>query len=131
MIHSRLITSPVVGGAVSKVSESATGINPAWRRANIHTVVGVIWPEGATADAIDAHRARLRNKTALLRALAPGSGAYFNEASLYEPDPAQTFFGSHYEALRAIKAVYDPIDLFVVAEGVGSSEWDKELKCRL
>ena len=53
------------------------------------------------------------------------------QASLYEPDPAHSFFGSHYKALRAIKAKYDPDDLFVVAQGVGSREWDKDLLCRV
>lgn len=52
------------------------------------------------------------------------------QASLFEPDFKHSFFGSHYDALRDIKRVYDPIDLFVVAEGVGSDEWDKELRCR-
>ena len=52
------------------------------------------------------------------------------QASLYEPNPAHSFFGSHYKKLRAIKAVYDPFDLFIVAEGVGSDEWDGSLTCR-
>ena len=55
----------------------------------------------------------------------------YMQASLYEPDPAHSFFGSHYKALRAIKAKYDPHDLFVVAEGVGSVEWDRDLRCRV
>ena len=42
-----------------------------------------------------------------------------------------TFFGRHYDTLKEIKARYDPTGLFLVAEGVGSDEWDKELKCRL
>ncbi|RPD61130.1 FAD-binding domain-containing protein [Lentinus tigrinus ALCF2SS1-6] len=124
------ITCPVAGGAVSNVSSSATGLNPAWRKAAAHVVGGVSWAEGATIDEINALRDRLKNNTAKLRGLAPQSGAYFNEASLYEPDPAHSFFGSHYTKLRAIKSVYDPIDLFIVAEGVGSDEWDKTLTCR-
>ena len=39
--------------------------------------------------------------------------------------------GSHYSKLKAIKDKYDPYGLFVVAEGVGSEEWNKELTCRL
>ena len=38
---------------------------------------------------------------------------------MFEPDPAHSFFGAHYDALRAIKAKYDPNDLFIVAQGVG------------
>lgn len=53
------------------------------------------------------------------------------QASMFEPDPQVTFFGHHYARLKSIKRVYDPNDLFVVIEGVGADEWDKELKCRL
>ena len=38
--------------------------------------------------------------------------------------------GSHAK-LKEIKDKYDPYRLFVVAKGVGSEEWDKELTCRL
>jgi hypothetical protein len=79
-----------------------------------------------------------------------GSSAYLNEvrifladfivivqeidwcwkASLYEENPTQTFFGSHYDRLKDIKDKYDPEKLFVVAGGVGSDEWDDTLNCR-
>ena len=49
---------------------------------------------------------------------------------MFEPNPMYTFFGSHYSKLKAIKNVYDPIDLFVVTEGVGSEDWDASLNCR-
>ena len=53
------------------------------------------------------------------------------QASLYEKDPKKTFFGSHYNLLKKIKRKYDADDLFLVAEGVGSDDWDKSLNCRL
>ncbi|KAH9902821.1 FAD-binding domain-containing protein [Cubamyces lactineus] len=121
----------VAGGAVSRVDPSRTGLNPAWRQANAHVVVGTTWSDGATSAEIDQKRGVLRTNTARLRALAPQSGAYFNEASLYEPNPQETFFGSHYNGLKAIKKVYDPLDLFVVTEGVGSDEWTSDLRCRV
>ncbi|KAI0711904.1 FAD-binding domain-containing protein [Cerioporus squamosus] len=124
------ISCPVAGGAVSNVSTSATGLNPAWRKAAAHVVEGVVWPEGATLNEINTLRDALESNTAKLRALAPESGAYFNEASLYEPNPAHSFFGSNYKKLRAIKVIYDPGDLLIVAEGVASDEWDKSLTCR-
>jgi hypothetical protein len=58
-------------------------------------------------------------------------GLRLPQASLYEDNPKETFFGRHYDKLKEIKSIYDPIDLFLVAEGVGSDQWDKELKCRL
>jgi hypothetical protein len=50
---------------------------------------------------------------------------------LYEKDFEKTFFGSHYPRLKAIKRKYDENDLFLVAEGVGSDDWDKLLNCPL
>ncbi|TFK94015.1 FAD-binding domain-containing protein [Polyporus arcularius HHB13444] len=120
----------VCGGAASNVSADAAGINPAWRKAVVHVVGATTWSDGATLEEINAAREILKSDTAKMRALAPESGAYYNEASPYEPNPAQAFFGSHYNKLRAIKAVYDPINLFVVTEGVGSDEWDDSLTCR-
>jgi hypothetical protein len=49
---------------------------------------------------------------------------------MFEQNPTYTFFGSHYSRLKAIKSVYDPVDLFVVTEGVGSDDWDMTLNCR-
>jgi len=41
------------------------------------------------------------------------------------------FFGDHYATLKYIKDNYDPDRLFVVVEGVGSEDWDPDLRCRL
>nr|VWO95894.1 N/A [Ganoderma boninense] len=80
---------------------------------------------------IEGLRGELEKRLKTVRALAPESGAYFNEASMFEPSPQVTFFGDHYAKLKSIKRVYDPNDLFIVVEGVGADAWDKELKCRL
>ncbi|EIW57346.1 FAD-binding domain-containing protein [Trametes versicolor FP-101664 SS1] len=121
----------VAGGAASRVDPDAAGINPAWRKAAVHVVGGATWADGTTSHEINALRAALSDRNAQLRSLAPESGAYFNEASPFEPDFKQAFFGSHYDRLRAIKGVYDPQDLFIVTEGVASDEWDSTLNCRI
>lgn len=130
----------------------SVGLNPAWRTALIHAVAGESWPEGTPAGVIQQLRNNLKQDVTKLEALAPGSGSYFNEvrvevlpaeslsipnlaalgsqASLYEEHPETTFFGSHYNKLKAIKDIYDPHQLFIVAEGVGSDEWDSTLNCR-
>ena len=72
-------SSLVTGGAVSHIPSNSTGLNPAWRRAVAHTVISTSWPEGANASQIETAREGLRRDTAKLRALAPESGAYFNE----------------------------------------------------
>lgn len=136
---------------MSRVAPDAMGLNPAWRSAPMHTIFATGWAEGTPVDVIDGLIDEVRQNMTALRALAPDSGAYFNEASdsgayclecqvgslvpagqgsLVEPDPLQAFFGDHHTELRAIKAVYDPIDMFVVAEGIGSDEWDAELVCK-
>ena len=51
------------------------------------------------------------------------------QASPYELDWKKSFFGSHYGMLRAIKRQYDPSSMFLVHEGVGSDEWDRDLVC--
>jgi hypothetical protein len=49
---------------------------------------------------------------------------------MFESNPKYTFFGDHYDKLKAIKDIYDPVGLFVVWEGVGSDDWDTSLNCR-
>ena len=46
-------------------------------------------------------------------------------------DWKKSFFGTHYNKLRAIKQKYDPNSMFLVHEGVGSDEWDTDLVCRV
>ncbi|THU91906.1 FAD-binding domain-containing protein [Dendrothele bispora CBS 962.96] len=121
----------VVGGKVSQIDPDSAGLNPAWRKALIHAVVGGGWPEGATVDKIRTVQQQLKDELSVLESLAPGGGAYFNEASLYEPNPQHTFFGDHYERLEGIKDKYDPSGLFIVVEGVGSERWDSSLNCML
>lgn len=52
------------------------------------------------------------------------------QASQFEIDWRKTFFGDHYDTLKSIKDKYDPLKMFVVTEGVGSEEWNKNLTCR-
>jgi len=120
----------VAGGAVSKVDPDSTGLNPAWRTALIHLIFGTGWPDGTTASEIDKLRAVVAQSLTDVSKVV-GSSSYFNEASMFEPNPQTTFFGSHYSKLKTIKNTYDPVDIFVVREGVGSDDWDTTLNCRL
>ncbi|KAJ8487770.1 hypothetical protein ONZ51_g3951 [Trametes cubensis] len=95
----------VAGGAVSRPNASSTGLNPAWRKALVHTIFGVAWADGTSAAEIGEMQDTLKATSAKVRALAPDSGAYFNEASMFEPDPPKAFFGAHYEKLKAIKSL--------------------------
>jgi hypothetical protein len=120
----------VAGGAVSKVDPDSTGLNPSWRKALLEFTLGIGWVEGTPFSEIKKLRAEQALVVKKLSALMPDAGSYFNEGSLFEINPKQVFFGSHYDKLKAIKKVYDPLDLFVVVEGVGSDDWNTELTCR-
>ncbi|KIJ68461.1 hypothetical protein HYDPIDRAFT_106660 [Hydnomerulius pinastri MD-312] len=120
----------VGGGQLAKINPDSVAVNPAWRKTLVHITFGVVWPDGASVDVINKSIEVLKGKTASIRDITPTSGAYFNEASLYETNPQYTFFGDHYPALKLIKLKYDPFSLFVVQEGVGSEEWNSDLTCR-
>ena len=140
----------VAGGAVSGVDPDSTGLNPAWRTSLGIVEFGVSWPEGSPASQIFAARKKIvKNIEVIDKVAGPASATYFNEvrhdcdmldtvlklstvrqASLYEKNPSKTFFGSHYDKLSNIKQKYDPSGLLIVAEGVGSEEWDSSLNCR-
>ncbi|KAK2460204.1 hypothetical protein APHAL10511_007795 [Amanita phalloides] len=122
----------VAGGAVGRVHPDAVGVNPAWRDALGVLTGGSSWDEGTSAAEIQRLRqVALDELNNVLDKVSPNSGTYFNEASLYEKDFKKTFFGSHYDLLKKIKNEHDADDLFLVAEGVGSDDWDKSLNCRL
>lgn len=59
----------------------------------------------------------------MLEALTPNGGAYVNEADFQQPDFQKVFYGDNYSRLRAIKAKYDPSDMFYALTAVGSEDW--------
>jgi len=125
-------------------------LNPSWRKAISQVYITETWEEGANSTTILAARERLKQGTDVLDTLTKDSGSYLNEVrtiniifakpprilkfvnrqgSIYERDFKKSYFGSHYPKLKTIKEKYDPSSLFVVASGVGSDEWDAELRC--
>jgi FAD/FMN-containing dehydrogenase len=66
-----------------------------------------------------------------LRKLAPNGGSYVSESNFFEPSWQQSYWGSNYPKLRAVKATYDPDGLFFVHNGVGSEEWSPDGFARL
>lgn len=66
-----------------------------------------------------------------LRKLAPNGGSYVSESNFFEPSWQQSYWGSNYAKLRAVKAKYDPDGLFFVHNGVGSEEWSPDGFTRL
>ncbi len=66
-----------------------------------------------------------------LRKLAPNGGSYVSESNFFEPGWQQSFWGSNYPRLQAVKAKYDPDGLFFVHHGVGCEEWSPDGFTRL
>ncbi|KAI9572546.1 hypothetical protein HD554DRAFT_2293303 [Boletus coccyginus] len=117
-------------GKVSQFSADSAGLNPAWRNAVVETICGVSWEDGASSTEIQGMISQLKGWIKDMYDITPDDGAYFNEASLFEINWQETFFGSHYSTLKGIKDKYDPHRLFVVVEGVGSEDWNEDLTCR-
>ncbi|HEY4050388.1 MAG TPA: FAD-binding oxidoreductase [Acidobacteriaceae bacterium] len=66
-----------------------------------------------------------------LRRLVPNGGSYVSESNFFERYWQQSYWGSNYPRLRAVKAKYDPDGLFFVHHGVGSEEWSPDGFTRL
>ncbi|KAM0251884.1 hypothetical protein ACHAQJ_007997 [Trichoderma viride] len=100
-------------------TERKTSAHPAWRDAIWHVINVGEWLE-PLEPAVQKH-ATLGFLAMLdpLKALTPGGGAYFNEASLAEPEWQQTYFGDNYSRLLHIKQTYDPDHIFDCWKCVG------------
>ncbi len=58
-------------------------------------------------------------------------GSYVSESDFFERSWQQSFWGSNYPRLAAVKKKYDPAGLFFVHQGVGSEEWSADGFARL
>jgi FAD/FMN-containing dehydrogenase len=58
--------------------------------------------------------------------VAPQAGSYVAESDFFESLWQESFWGSNYPRLAAVKRQYDPAGLFVVHHGVGSEEWSAD-----
>lgn len=66
----------------------------------------------------------------LLRDLSPGSGAYQNEADVYEPNPVDSFWGQeNYAKLVAMKKELDPENVLTCWGCVGWDRTDPRYGC--
>jgi FAD/FMN-containing dehydrogenase len=58
--------------------------------------------------------------------VAATTGGYVSESDFFERPWQQSFWGSNYPRLAAVKKKYDPNGLFFVHHGVGSEEWSED-----
>ncbi|KAJ7720629.1 FAD-binding domain-containing protein [Mycena metata] len=89
-------------------TEGATSVLPIWREALWQVIFAAEVPWNATEMEKQEVFALVDNLIQLLRDVAPESGAYMNEAFIYEPDFETAFWGDNYPRLLALKRKYDP-----------------------
>ncbi|KAE9409761.1 FAD-binding domain-containing protein [Gymnopus androsaceus JB14] len=88
-----------------------TSTTPAWQNAVWHFIVSTGFTWNSTDEDKIATFEEANNFTETLISIAPDSGAYMNEANVYEPNYEKTFWGDNYPQLLAIKQKYDPSSL--------------------
>ncbi|KAK3987469.1 bifunctional solanapyrone synthase [Cladorrhinum sp. PSN332] len=99
-------------------------VNPAWRKTTGFFILAAAWPATAPDSAIQQASETLTNDwMAQWIAVSPGAGAYMSEGDINEPNFQQSFYGSHYPRLLALKNKYDPTGLFYAPTAVGSEGW--------
>lgn len=99
-------------------------LNPAWRDAVVHTLAVNAFLDNATqVEQQEAYDRMTYETVPQLKALAPESGAYFNEGDANDPNWQYTYFGENYPRLLAVKNRYDPNSVLWCRSCVGSEEW--------
>jgi len=72
------------------------------------------------------HRQAVAQTMAELRKLVPNAGSYISESDYFEADWPRAYWGANHARLAAVKAKYDPDDLFIVHHGIGSERWSED-----
>ncbi|KID83959.1 isoamyl alcohol oxidase [Metarhizium guizhouense ARSEF 977] len=103
--------------------DQSTSAHPAWRSALWHVIHVGEWLEPMSNDVLQHTADGFLKLLDPLKKLSPGGGAYLNEAHYLEPDWQQTYFGSPYGKLLAVKNKYDPTHIFDCYKCVG---WNGE-----
>ncbi|KAL2881423.1 hypothetical protein SGCOL_002988 [Colletotrichum sp. CLE4] len=103
-----------------------------WRDGLVSCVVAGVWDWTIPWDQMAARQHELTNIIdPLLTSATPGSGTYLNEANFQQSDWQSVFYGGKYAKLKAIKKVWDPLDLFYGPTAVGSESWSADSAGRL
>ena len=112
----------VGGGQVfADASDPYSGVNPAWRQTYVHNIVARGWAPGSSNATIQAVYDDITyNKTQAMKALAPNTGCYMNEADRFDPEYLHDFYGEHAWILSAIKRRHDPRNVFYCPTCIGS-----------
>jgi len=122
----------VGGGAVFNNTNPGSGVLPAWRSSYFSNIVARGYPIGTSQSVVDSIENDITYvKTAAMKALAPNTGAYMNEADRLDPNWQVDFYGSNYNNLHSIKQKYDPCSAFYCPTCVGSDAFGIDASGRL
>ncbi|KAL8851343.1 MAG: hypothetical protein Q9221_003710 [Calogaya cf. arnoldii] len=122
----------VGGGQVARDGEDRySGVNPAWRTTYVHNIVARGWAPGTGEEERGSVYRDITDKVAVMKELAPRTGAYMNEGDRFDPDYLQDFYGEHGPRLSYIKRRYDPSGLFYCPTCIGSERWREDETGRL
>lgn len=110
--------------------DGTSSVTPAWRDSTWHVIGTTSFStESNAADSAKAFQT-IHDRFSGLRNLTPGSGAYQNEADVYEDDPIGAYWGqANYDKLMTIKKTVDPSNVLSVHHGVGSKQNDRRFSC--
>lgn len=123
-----LVTTPS-----SFKTDGTSSLTPAWYGANgaaWHVVLGQGFANDADADTIQNAFQNAHDAAQVLRDVAPNSGAYQNEADVFEPEPIATYWGqANYNRLLALKKSLDPKNLLTCWGCIGWNKDDAKYAC--
>jgi len=77
------------------------------------------------------HAHEINNAMDELLKVTTNPGSYVSESDFFERSWQESFWGSNYPRLAAVKKNYDPAGLFFVHQGVGSEKWSADGFTRL
>lgn len=126
-----LLTSPYNYKPVSPGESFAdSSVTPAWRNSTWHAIVIQAFASQADKTTISTAFSAAHAAGEKLRALAPNSGAYQNEADVFETDPIGAYWGKkNYDKLMAIKHAIDPDNFLTCWDCIGSVRTDGRYQC--
>lgn len=117
----------ISGKGIAVTPPTDNSVLPAWRNALAHVIIGQTWNFTDSWETIKDVSLHVTNWMEVLRELTPDSGAYMSEADVIEPNMQQSFYGSNYPRLYALKQKYDPTGLFFALTAVGAEDWEVQV----
>lgn len=109
-----------------------TAVFPVWRSTLVQCIVIRTWNYSLPWDInLEFQRNLTRTVMPAIEAATPGGGSYLNEANFEQLNWQEAFYGSNYPRLQAVKAKYDPANLFYARTAVGSEAWAEDSEQRL